>query len=89
MSSVQALALVISASGCRNCARDHSQSIFRFRRADLKVYEDVRALVLRCGGAVLPLTTVEPLNTTIKAHPIRSARDLARFLNAQGLYSNR
>jgi hypothetical protein len=23
------------------------------------------------------------------AHPIRSARDLARFLNSEGLYSNR
>ncbi len=35
---------------------DPKQSIYRFRRADLQVYEDVKALVLRCGGAVLPLT---------------------------------
>jgi hypothetical protein len=40
---------------------------------------------------------VESINTTIEAvllkwataHPIRSARDLARFLSPQGLYSNR
>jgi len=36
---------------------DPKQSIYRFRRADLQVYEDVKALVLRCGGVVLPLTT--------------------------------
>ena len=36
---------------------DPKQSIYRFRRADLQVYEAVKALVLRCGGAVLPLTT--------------------------------
>ena len=35
---------------------DPKQSIYRFRRADLQVYEEVKALVLRCGGAVLPLT---------------------------------
>ena len=35
---------------------DPKQSIYRFRRADLHVYEDVKALVTRCGGAVLPLT---------------------------------
>jgi len=36
---------------------DPKQSIYRFRRADLQVYEAVKALVVRCGGAVLPLTT--------------------------------
>src|SRR5690606_603722 len=36
---------------------DPKQSIYRFRRADLQVYEAVKALVLRCGGEVLPLTT--------------------------------
>ena len=36
---------------------DPKQSIFRFRRADLQVYETVKALVLRSGGVVLPLTT--------------------------------
>jgi ATP-dependent helicase/nuclease subunit A len=36
---------------------DPKQSIYRFRRADLQVYEAVKALVLRSGGAVLPLTT--------------------------------
>ena len=36
---------------------DPKQSIYRFRRADLQVYEAVKALVLRCGGDVLPLTT--------------------------------
>jgi len=36
---------------------DPKQSIFRFRRADLQVYETVKALVLRSGGDVLPLTT--------------------------------
>jgi ATP-dependent exoDNAse (exonuclease V) beta subunit len=35
---------------------DPKQSIYRFRRADLQVYEDVKSLVTRCGGAVLPLT---------------------------------
>ena len=35
---------------------DPKQSIYRFRRADLQVYDDVKALVVRCGGAVLPLT---------------------------------
>lgn len=36
---------------------DPKQSIYRFRRADLQVYEAVKSLVLRCGGDVLPLTT--------------------------------
>ena len=35
---------------------DPKQSIYRFRRADLKIYEEVKALVRRCGGEVLPLT---------------------------------
>ncbi|HEU4688605.1 MAG TPA: UvrD-helicase domain-containing protein, partial [Vicinamibacterales bacterium] len=35
---------------------DPKQSIYRFRRADLKVYEEVKTLVRRCGGEVLPLT---------------------------------
>ena len=35
---------------------DPKQSIYRFRRADLQVYEAVKALVRRCGGDVLPLT---------------------------------
>ena len=36
--------------------RDLRQVFDRFRRADLQVYEAVKALVLRSGGAVLPLT---------------------------------
>ena len=35
---------------------DPKQSIYRFRRADLQVYEAVKTLVRRCGGDVLPLT---------------------------------
>jgi ATP-dependent exoDNAse (exonuclease V) beta subunit len=35
---------------------DPKQSIYRFRRADLKIYEEVKALVRRCGGEVLQLT---------------------------------
>ena len=35
---------------------DPKQSIYRFRRADLKIYEEVKGLVQRCGGDVLPLT---------------------------------
>ena len=35
---------------------DPKQSIYRFRRADLKIYEEVKTLVRRCGGEVLQLT---------------------------------
>src|SRR5207249_12262084 len=35
---------------------DPKQSIYRFRRADLLVYVEVKSLAKRCGGAVLPLT---------------------------------
>jgi len=35
---------------------DPKQSIYRFRRADLQMYEAVKTLVRRCGGDVLPLT---------------------------------
>ncbi len=36
---------------------DPKQSIYRFRRADVQVYDAVKALVLGCDGEVLPLTT--------------------------------
>jgi ATP-dependent exoDNAse (exonuclease V) beta subunit len=36
---------------------DPKQSIYRFRRADLAVYEKAKARILDCGGEVLPLTS--------------------------------
>jgi ATP-dependent exoDNAse (exonuclease V) beta subunit len=35
---------------------DPKQSIYRFRRADIAIYEEVKALIERSGGEVLPLT---------------------------------
>lgn len=35
---------------------DPKQSIYRFRRADIAIYEEVKRLIERSGGEVLPLT---------------------------------
>lgn len=51
---------------------DPKQSVYRFRRADLQVYEQMKALVRRCGGEVLPLTT-----------NFRTVPSVIRFVNEQ------
>ena len=50
---------------------DPKQAIYRFRRADLGVYEDVKERVLAAGGEVLALET-----------SFRAVPSLQRFLNA-------
>ena len=36
---------------------DPKQSIYRFRRADIGVYNEVKEIITRSGGQVIPLTT--------------------------------
>lgn len=55
---------------------DPKQAVYRFRRADLAVYEDAKAAVTRAGGEVLDLTT-----------SFRGVPSLQRFLN--GAFSAR
>lgn len=50
---------------------DPKQAIYRFRRADLAVYEDVKARVIEAGGEVLTLST------SFRARP-----SIQRFVNA-------
>ncbi len=50
---------------------DPKQSIYRFRRADLEVYGQVRDRIVNCGGEVLPLTA-----------NFRSRRAIGRFVDA-------
>jgi ATP-dependent helicase/nuclease subunit A len=44
---------------------DPKQSIYRFRRADIGMYDDVKSLILRSGGSVQPIQrnfrTVQPI----------------------------
>ncbi len=50
---------------------DPKQSIYRFRRADLGMYADVKERLRRSGALILPLTT-----------SFRSVPDIQRFTNA-------
>ena len=57
-------------SGALFVVGDPKQSIYRFRRADIDTYSEVKSLITRKGGRVLHLTT-----------NFRSVRDIADWVN--------
>ncbi len=61
---------------------DPKQSIYRFRRADIAIYEEAKRLVEASGGEVLPLTA--NFRTVPSVHRLRERALLAALHRARG-----